>query len=215
MYSKIIGVTQNVLTDRHGDTIDCISQNWYEFFNKVNLSPVLLPMGNLKLLKFFLNKIDFRGFVLTGGNDVYLESLSEVEKRNSDSRNKSEKLIVDFAIKYNKPTLGVCRGMQFINVYFGGELSKIKNHAGDFKHKIKSQININKMLPTEVNTFHNYGIPRVKCMKCFDILALDEDGNVEAFKHKGKNLMGIMWHPERNIPHNELDLNLFKSFFND
>ena len=101
--------------------------------------------------------------------------------------------------------IAICRGMQFINVYFGGELSKIKNHAGDFKHKIKSQININKMFPTEVNTFHNYGIPRVKCMKCFDILALDEDGNVEAFKHKGKNLMGIMWHPERNIPHNELE----------
>ena len=40
----------------------------------------------------------------------------------------------------------------------------------------------------------------------FDVIALDKDKNVEIFKHKRKNILGLMWHPERNKTYNQLNL---------
>jgi len=57
-----------------------------------------------------------------------------------------------------------------------------------------------------VNSFHNFGIPLKMMSKKFDVIALDKDKNVEIFKHKKKNILGLMWHPERNKTYNQLNL---------
>ena len=40
----------------------------------------------------------------------------------------------------------------------------------------------------------------------FSVIALDQDNNVEIFKHKKKKIYGFMWHPERNRNYKELNM---------
>ena len=66
-----------------------------------------------------------------------------------------------------------------------------------------------------MNTFHNYGIPVGYNSKVTEILAVDDEKNVEAFMHFKKKIFGIMWHPEREKTFKKQDLDLFRSFFCD
>ena len=73
-------------------------------------------------------------------------------------------------------------------------------------------INESYQLPKLVNSYHSWGIDANGLAKDLDIIAVDNDGNIEAFEHKKKKLLGIMWHPEREIPFNKLDIQLIKRF---
>ena len=54
-----------------------------------------------------------------------------------------------------------------------------------------------------------------KTSKDIVALAKSDDGIVEAIKHKNKEIYGIMWHPEREKPFNNLDKSLLKIIFGD
>ncbi len=66
------------------------------------------------------NKKHLNLIILQGGNDIF-DSSKEIKNRNDN-----ENLIIKFAIANNIPLLGVCRGMQLINLYFGGKIIKKK-----------------------------------------------------------------------------------------
>ena len=120
------------------------------------------------------------------------------------------KLIEEF-VKLNKPILGVCSGLQSLNVYFGGTLKQhIENHTSDdslIKHNII--IEENSFLyslygkRSLVNTIHHQAVNKVA--EGFKITAIAEDGIIEAVE-KG-NLIGIQWHPEV-----DLEYDTFKKF---
>ena len=120
------------------------------------------------------------------------------------------KLIEEF-VKLNKPILGVCSGLQSLNVYFGGTLKQhIENHTSDdslIKHSII--IEENSFLyslygkRSLVNTIHHQAVNKVA--EGFKITAIAEDGIIEAVE-KG-NLIGIQWHPEV-----DLEYDTFKKF---
>ena len=120
------------------------------------------------------------------------------------------KLIEEF-VKLNKPILGVCSGLQSLNVYFGGTLKQhIENHTSDdslIKHNII--IEENSFLyslygkKSLVNTIHHQAVNKVA--EGFKITAIAEDGIIEAVE-KG-NLIGIQWHPEV-----DLEYDTFKKF---
>lgn len=120
------------------------------------------------------------------------------------------KLIETFN-KLNKPILGVCSGLQSLNVYFGGTLKQhIENHTSEnglIKHNITVEKNSflyslygEKSL---VNTIHHQAINKVA--GGFKVTAIAEDGTIEAIEN-GK-LIGIQWHPEV-----DLEFNIFKKF---
>ena len=46
----------------------------------------------------------------------------------------------------------------------------------------------------------------------FHVCVYDNDENIEAFVCKKNKILGIMWHPERDIPFNELNIKLIKNF---
>ncbi len=105
--------------------------------------------------------------------------------------------------KANKPILGICAGVQIINVCFGGSLHQdIKNHTSKEEITIHS-INIEKdsflekiysKNKIEVNSFHHQAINKVA--ENFKIVATSEDGIVEAIEYK--NIVGVQWHPEKS-----------------
>src|SRR5690606_5301191 len=87
--------------------------------------PVLLPDLREERLMDLLSEMD--GFVFQGGNDVAPQSYGEepiLEGRwmGDAYRDQYELKIMDYAVKAGKPVFGICRGLQLMNVYFGGSL---------------------------------------------------------------------------------------------
>jgi len=90
--------------------------------------------------KKYLEELKLEGFILSGGNNVNpnLYNSSEIMGDVFEQRDKTEKCVMDYAIEKKLPVFGICRGFEFINVYFKGKLSKVdaKTHIAKI-HEIK------------------------------------------------------------------------------
>ena len=173
--------------------IDTKLINWVLF---LGLKPLLVT--DLNTLNNFLNQslIKIRGIILSGGNNINKNSL----------RYKIEKRLINISKKKNLPLLGICHGLQLINIVEGGSLKKINNHVR-VNHKIKSNSNY----PLKVNSFHEYGIKKLG--RNFEIIAYSEDNQIEAIKHKNYNWLGWMWHPERDKKFDKKLIKIAKKMF--
>lgn len=181
---KNILLTQRIIRTKNS-LRDAAEKDLINFLMKLNCFSYPIPnsyIKNKKKLNVWLSKIDFNGLVLSGGND--LGEYSE--------RDKLEKYLIEYFIKKSLPILGICRGSQMVAKYFGNKIYKIKGHVGFHNLDLSEKILVNK----NVNSFHNYGIKKLN--KDFKILArCSNDKTIEAFRHKTKKIIGIMWHPER------------------
>ena len=127
-------------------------------------------------------------------------SLAEYQK---ERKQREQELMRKF-IRSGKPVLGICQGMQQLNVALGGDLYV------DFKfdlgvehdqtyHPIRTEEGslLHRMFGKEfrVNSFHNVKIktlaPDLKAT------AFSPDGVIEAFEHRTLPVYGFQWHPER------------------
>lgn len=127
------------------------------------------------------------------------------------------------AIEKSLPILGICRGMQFINVFFGGsliqdirsKLGRTVNHRHPHLNKIVD-VTLGQLLgATElvVNSFHNQGIMTHSLAPPLKVFAVSKgDGLIEGFLHPTYPILGVQWHPERPGSSTELDFRLIQSF---
>lgn len=212
---KKIGITQKVnFHEQYQEQLDCLDQRWYDFLLEIDLIPIPLPNIPKKSARELFENLEIDGLILSGGNSVSING-SKPQGYNL-RRDSFESYFLEQCIASDIPVIGVCRGMQFINVFFGGDLVKIDGHAGSHKHPIlQTSTGSPYHFPKDVNTYHNFGISQSILAANFEILATDAQGNIEAFKHKLHNITAIMWHPERSIPFLEQDKTLFTSIFHD
>tara|TARA_B100000579_G_scaffold145919_2_gene118373 strand:- start:782 stop:1411 length:630 start_codon:yes stop_codon:yes gene_type:complete len=205
-----IGITQRVhYIKEYKEYRDQLDQKWSEFFSEIGILQILLPNNSKLFIDNSIDNLKLNGVILSGG-----EFLNEHDKDYNDGqkrRDEFENSLVTYCIKEGIPILGICRGMQFLNNFFGGKIRKVNGHVAS-SHKINNFSEFS--FPKLVNSFHNYGINHEDVPSNFEILATDQEGNVEAFSDKKNNLMGIMWHPERNNPFEDNDIKLIKKIFN-
>lgn len=181
----MIGVTQRVEFHPQSEEIrDALDQRWAQFLFACDLPFVLLPNHKSG---FALAK-RCSGFLLTGGNSIG-EALM---------RDQFEIKILEYALERALPLLGVCRGMQLIQHFFGVPLQKIEGHVRS-RHL------------NERNSFHDFG--SYETVEPLEILERAEDGIVEAIWHTKKPLIGMMWHPEREESFDDRDRQLFKGYY--
>lgn len=195
-----IGVSQRVtLVTEYGERRDALDQRWTVFLTSCGLIPILIP-NHPPTANLLLKAIPLDGFLLTGGNNL-VELGGDAPERDA-----TELLLLEQARKSHKPLLGVCRGMQFLQNYFGVQLETVHGHvtAG---HQIQGPF----LEKRTVNSYHHLGT-RTSHAELM-VRARAEDGIVEAVKHVREPLQGIMWHPERSEPFAECDLKLFRDFF--
>ena len=204
---KRIGVSMRVdYVSTHDERRDAIDQAWSGTLLTMGYLPVPLPNIDKRYVESLVSDLRLEGVVLTGGNS--LGHLEEHEGCKAPERDSFEIELLALLQKRKLPVIGVCRGMQVINYYFGGTLSKIDRHIAT-KHAIQS-VHESFVLPNEVNSYHSWGIRNSDLASELVPIAKDLSGNIEAFVDNDETLLGIMWHPERELYTNELDVSLFK-----
>ena len=172
---------------------------YLEIFEKLNLIPILIP-NNIILAKKIIKNVKVSGIILSSGGDALKK----------DIRYDTEILLLNYAKRNDIPLLGICRGAQAINIYFGGRIKAIPNHVRK-KHTLKSDLTNKKNIKT--NCYHDYGIKSDYLGKNLHVLGTSSDDSIELFKHKSKKIIGMMWHPERFKKLREFELKIFKGFF--
>ena len=204
-----IGITQRVhFIKEYGEYRDQLDQNWSDLFSEIGMAQILLPNNSKIIDGEAIDSFNLNGVILSGGE--FLDEKDKDYNNGQKRRDEFEKKLISYCMTKKLPILGVCRGMQFLNNCFGGKIKKVNDHVA-ISHQIKNSSKFS--FPDTVNSFHEYGIDEKDLSNNFEILATDLEGNVEAFSDKKNNLMGIMWHPEREAPFNVFDLELIKSFF--
>ena len=204
-----IGLTQRVeYVESHKETRDCLDQDWHSLSKKNKFSSLPIP-NDPDGVRAILKNITLDGLILTGGNDI---SSIPNAKNTSMLREETENYLMDYCKKNNKPLLGVCRGFQMMNLYFGGSLSKVKGHANTQNEIILSRNEFVDEEVIKVNSYHNFGIKEEDLSKDLEAFARSSDGTIEAAFHRDLNWIGIMWHPERN--ESKIDSKILKYLFN-
>ncbi len=192
--------------------------------------PVLLPPVPEELVPDVLAGVD--GLVLTGGGDVaperYGGRVHATMYRIDPDRDAFELTAVRAAAAARLPTLAVCRGMQVLNVAFGGTLYEDlptepgadHSQAGELAHRRHQPITVAadsrlaavlSAAETEVNSLHHQGVRAVAPE--LRVVARAADGVVEALEHDDETwpLWAVQWHPEYLAAHDDAALDLFRA----
>lgn len=173
------------------------------------------------------------GFLFTGGHDVnpatYKIERSEKCGISCDKRDYMETFLLKKAIQEDKPVLGICRGIQIMNVVLGGSLyqdleteyAKGTNHQmlppyDRVVHKVTiyedTQLaNIIGAGEYGVNSYHHQAIKELA--ECVQPMAISEDGLIEAIgMTNNKFIIGVQWHPELAFQKDEKSMELVQAF---
>lgn len=177
------------------------TDNYINAVKKCGAKAVQLPYPNYDQ--------SFDGLILCGGGDVdpkYYGQQNYASKDIDERRDECEFNLLYKFISDGKPVLGICRGLQVINVYFGGtlfqEVQTFKNHYGkyDLLHAVEcdkssflGEIYGQKFV---ANSMHRQAIDKLgKDLKISCKCAFD--GVIEGVEHCSAPVFGVQFHPER------------------
>ena len=196
----------------HRERRDALSQEWGQWLYNLLPQAVLFAIPNRpSLVDSWWKVVQPELLVLTGGNSW----------NQSSDRDETERRMVVIARENNVPILGICRGMQSLNVMFGGELvldvhlETGENHV-NHNHDVSlcSPIFVELVGSTHliVNSFHDQGILLTGMAENFIPFALSPKEVVEGMYHETEEILAIQWHPERVSPSSEYDELIVQKF---
>lgn len=194
MSNLIIGIVGKSLEENSfGVTLP-----YMKFFNNWGSPVIISPHPREDLSKLF-SFVDV--FVLPGGEDIYSGDYEEVPDyysgRPSTQLEYFDNNILPEAIASGKKIIGICRGLQAINVYFGGTLNQHMywhKRSSFSRDELVHKVKFSDGKEVKVNSLHHQGIKRLG--DNLNILATSEDGVIEAIKHNRYPIFAVQWHPE-------------------
>ncbi len=210
----LIGVTQRVAEiASYGERRDCLDQAWSEWLYSVGCTGVPLPNVGARVADLVV-QLGVDAVVLSGGNnfsgDVYDNANAPIGDA-FEARDTTEFALVDLALSRRLPLVGFCRGMQTLQVHFGGRLepthgSQVNHVARDHPVSIHGTRFRQWASPgLEVNSFHDFGVRADAVASPLAVFATASDGFAEGLYHPEAPILGAQWHPERTNTCNELN----------
>jgi len=204
---------------------DFLRHNYIVYLQNLGFVPVLVPNG-IQNPEDYLTSLGVEGLVLTGGGDVDPARYGQENTASNEispMRDETEFRLMQCAVDRHFPVLAICRGMQFMNVFFGGSLiqdiptqvnAALDHRTGTHSiHVLDSRIEQALGIRVwDVNTYHHQGVHTTTVAPGLDIFATTEDNIVEGILHPAYPIIGVQWHPERPSPSPEIDLQLIRSF---
>ena len=198
-----------------------IESDMANFFSSNEIMPVLIPnFSSDIMLERFILELD--AIVFHGGDDISPQSygapyLHKEKWPGNRLRDIYELKVMDTAFKYKIPMLGICRGQQLINTYFGGTLYQDIHteveHAIEHRnaknydrthHQIsftQESLLASKIYPHEstpvVNSVHHQAI-KVLGKNLICEAYSPKDQVIEAIRYDDKShfIYAVQWHPE-------------------
>ena len=197
-----------------------MNQRYYHAVASAGAAPVLVPLlDDLEALRAIYERMD--GILIPGGVDVDPAAFGEFPHdrlgRTDPARDRVEIQLVKWAVEDRKPVLGLCRGLQVINVALGGTL--YQDLDAEFPNAIKhdyfptygfSRDHLAHDVAVEagsrmrhaltsaavpVNSMHHQGIKALAASLAATAVA--PDGLIEAAESTtDAYLVGVQWHPE-------------------
>lgn len=231
----IIGLTTFSETNGKNSTFNSINYNYIRSVLMAGGTPILIPVTSCdECIEDYIKLVD--GIIFTGGEDLSPLYYGEnpIKEINSICAERDEYELKLFKKVYgtNLPILGICRGMQLINVALKGTLYQdinvqIPNSLGHSPKDIKSDVlyhsvkieknsilfNIFEDYDIKVNSFHHQSVKELG--EALKVSAFSQDGIIEAMENASPNsqcIIGVQWHPEGLVVRHEKFLELFNYF---
>ncbi len=211
---KLIGISSRTMMVDGVNKL-FVNQRYLNYLNLYGFKCIILP---LKLDDEILDLCD--GFLITGGNDsnplYYNQQLHPTSELVEPEVDEADLKIIKYAVKHNKPLLGICRGLQVINIAFKGSLHQdIPNHR-KVNHPI--YIDSSRLIPTldkveEANSYHHQAIDSLGVGLA--VVARANDNIIEIIEHTSLPIIAVQFHPEI-VPNSMLSskiMNAFSSLF--
>lgn len=241
----LIGVTSYFVSDRELDKTRCRGRNGQDMLmstmdylrcvKDAGGIPLAIPVINdEKYISELVESLD--GILFTGGPDIYPylygKSIEKGLGKTVIERDEFEIKLLRKALEMDKPVLGICRGFQLINVFFGGTI-----YQDIYRADITKLEHVGLMLPKyskchkitikegsrlyeafeeknlDVNSLHHQAIDMLG--EGLIETAWSEDGIIEGIEHDGYTcLIGVQWHPEMMAQVYSKHKNIFQLFVN-
>lgn len=193
-------ITQREGVNQYGDPVDILESGYVRFYELLGFLPKAVSNFTKNVEMLFKKKRDL--LIVVGGGSLpsgFYDHPHEDELQ--PNRDYMEEQVIHYCVAHGIPIIATCRGMQYINVMFGGRLwyhpRLVTERARGTDHQvwlIKEQRNI------WVNNYHSDCIFEEGLAPCFEPLAIDRaNGVVEAFGSEQMKILALQWHPERKF----------------
>jgi len=226
---KIVGVTPRW---DGGSSLMGVTYTYIDSIIKAGAVPMLLPLtDSVTVLEAAADKCD--GFLFIGGPDMDPAYFGEEKRFDSveicPERDRMEAELFKLVLKSRKPVLGICRGIQVMNVLLGGTLYQDipSEYRTDIRHsmdppadRIWHKVTLTEGEPLRelmgeavigVNSSHHQAIKTVA--PGLKVMAVSEDGLTEAiYMPDHPFFWGVQWHPERLWETGPESEKLFRAF---
>ena len=171
------------------------------------------------------------GLLLSGGEDVnpdfYGQTATEKCGKIVPARDHAEMKMLEAFLSTGKPILGICRGEQLMNVFFGGTLHQDiadvatschddypRKNRGNHEVSVTRGTKLAEIMGQETflaNSLHHQAVDKVA--PALILAATSEDGIVEGVEHPAHPFcIGVQWHPEHMSKGHSAQQRLFDTF---
>ncbi len=199
-YKPLIGITPQYDIEQ---SRSWIRQSYVQAVIAAGGIPVILDQyEDRDTVAALIERLD--GILFSGGCDIHPKYYGEDVAPNcgaiSDVRDTFEAMLFSLIDRHTIPVLGICRGIQSMNVFAGGALHQHIDHHQDVRHivRIESGTRLAECLGmTEIdsNSHHHQAVKAPA--PGYSITAYAYDGTVEAIERPGERFfIGVQWHPE-------------------
>ena len=200
----ITPVPRDVQTGYGEDRADTVARGFAEAVVRAGGVPLSLPLVPAELAACQLDRAD--ALILSGGQDLDLPGEAGDGRWVDPARDRHEFALWEAARERGIPVLGVCRGLQLVNVALGGTLlGHIEGHDAAERHAEEHhevEVQPGTLLagilgsgPLRVNTIHHQALGAPG--RDVEVSARSADGTAEAAELAGEPwFVGVQWHPE-------------------